>query len=439
MGAAGPGNGQGPANTDVVVVGGGVVGICVARYLQRTGRTVTIVERGVPGDGASGHNGGVFSIGNCMPVATPGVLKAVPGMLRDPLSPLAIRWSYLPRLAPWLVRFALASRRSQVEPASIALHSLIDRALEAYQPLISRTPADEQVWEGGLLYGYQEDSAFASDQYGIDVRARRGIDFRILDGEAIADLDPQLAGRFRHGLYLPAARFTLDPREFTLALAEGFEADGGTLLRAQVHGFETRNDRATAVVTSAGRVATDTVVVAAGAWSRSMAHRLGVRVPLDTERGYGVELPNAGVTLRFPVITVDHHFGMTPSRSGIRLAGTDELAGLSAPPNFARADKLIQAARTVFPEISTDGAREWINYRPSLPDSLPVIGRSPRYDNAYMAFGHGHIGFTVAAITGRLIQELVDDKPPSVDVSPFRPTRFARRPRQTPEPVGAGR
>jgi D-amino-acid dehydrogenase len=402
-----------------------VVGICAARYLQRTGRSVTIVERGAPGDGASGHNGGVFSVGNCVPVATPGVLKAVPGMLRDPLSPLAIRWSYLPRLAPWLLRFALSSRPRLVERASIALHSLIDRSLDAYELLIAGTAAEQHVRGGGLLYAYQEDAAFQGDRYGLDIRARRGIPFETLDDTNLADLDPNLAGRFRHGVYIPAARFTPDPRQFTLALADDFTVEGGTLLRADVHGFETRDGMVQAAVTSAGRLAANVVVVAAGAWSRRLARGLGVRVPLDTERGYGVELPDPNVRLNFPVISVDHHFGMTPSRAGLRLAGTDELGGLSAPPNFARADKLIQAARTVFPELRADGAREWINYRPSMPDSLPIIGRAPRYENAYLAFGHGHIGFTVAAITGKLIQELVDGKPPSVDLTPFRPTRFS--------------
>jgi D-amino-acid dehydrogenase len=414
----------GRAGPDAVVVGGGLVGLCTALYLQRTGRTVTVVERGWPGDGASGHNAGVFSIGNCVPTATPGVVRSVPRMLRDPLSPLAIRWTYLPRLAPWLVRFLLASRRSTVERASVALHSLIELALDAYRPLIAGRDAEQLVRPGGLLYGYLDDRSFVAAGFDIELRARRGVVFEIVDNRRIEQLAPALAGRFGYGLYLPDAPYTVDSRRLTGALAAEMVAAGGELHCADVVDFQGGRRRVDAVVTSAGRIPTEAVVVAAGAWSRRLARRLGVRVPLDTERGYGVDLPDPGVSLGFPVISADHHFALTPTATGLRLSGTDELAGLAAPANYARADRLVEAAQTVFPELRADGATRWMSFRPSLPDALPVIGRAPGYANAYLAFGHGHVGLTLAAITGRLVQELADGKPPSVDLAPFRPDRF---------------
>ncbi len=412
------------ATPDTIVVGGGLVGVCAALYLQRSGRKVMLIERRRPGDGASGHNGQIFSIGNCIPTATPGVVRAVPGMLRDPLSPLAIRWSYLPQLVPWLGRFLWSSRPATVERASVALYSLVERSLDAYRPLIAGTRSEALVRGGGLLYGYQSAATFEAGRFGRELQARRGVVSEILDGEAVGRLDPALAGRYVRGLYLPGAPHTVDARAFTLGLAEALVERGGQLVQDEVVGFDRRGDRVTAVHTSAHRYATDEVVIAAGAWSRKLAAAVGVRVPLDTERGYGVDLPDPGVTLRLPVVDMDYHFALTPTRDGLHLAGTDELAGLDAPPNFARAERLVRAARTLFPELRTDGATQWMSYRPSIPDSLPVIGRVPRFPHTYLAFGHGHLGFTLAAITGQLVQELSDGKEPSVDLEPFCPTRF---------------
>jgi D-amino-acid dehydrogenase len=413
-----------------------MVGVCTALYLQRSGHQVTVIERLRPGDGASGHNGGIFSIGN-IPTATPGVVRSVPHMLRDPLSPLAIRWSYLPRLAPWLVRFLLASRPTEVERLSVALYSLLDRAMDAYRPLLARDGAAPLVRTDGLLYAYRHDRSFAGAQFDVELRRRRGVALEVLDQAAIGELDPALAGRFRHGVYLPAAEFTPDVQRLNRTLADHVVAGGGRLVQADVVGFETRGDRVEAVSTTAGRVPAEATVLAAGAWSRPLARRLGVRVPLDTERGYGVDLPRPGLELTVPVICMDHHVALTPTATGVRLAGTAELAGLSAPANPARADRLIEAARVLFPELGTEGARRWMSYRPSTPDSLPVIGRAPRYRNAYLAFGHGHVGLTLGAITGQLVQELIDDRPPTVDLTPFRPTRFSPFP--APVPAWGGR
>lgn len=401
------------------------MGVCIALTLQRSGRRVTVIERANPGDGASGHNAGIFSVGDCVPTAVPGVVRSVPGMLRDPLSPLAIRWSYLPRIAPWLIRFALAGGKRRVEEIAVALQSLTDRAISAYQPLLESLELADLALPGGALHAYRTDASFAAGEYGRDLRARRGVSFQVLDDAGIAELDPGLAGRFRHGVYQPGAWFTTDPRGFTGALAARFTERGGRLLRAEADGFEQRGGAVRAVLTDEGRVSAGGVVIAAGAWSRRLVRKLGIDVPLDTERGYGVHLPDPGVSLRLPILSGDYHFALAPAAGGIRLAGTDELAGLKAPPNFARADTLIKAARTVFPELRTDGAVRWMSYRPSLPDSLPVIGRVPGHTNAYLAFGHGHKGLTAAAITAELVEQLIDGRPTSVDLAPFSPRRFS--------------
>jgi D-amino-acid dehydrogenase len=414
--------------TDVLVVGGGVVGICAALYLQRTGRSVTVLERSAPGAGASGHNGGAISVGDCAPIAMPGIVRTVPRMLRDPLGPFAVSWPYMPRITPWLLRFLLAGRRAEVERIAAGIAALMQAALPAYGPLVIGGEAQRWLRPGGLLYGFATDKAFAAAQYGIGLRQRQELSFEVLGEREIGVLDPVLAGRFRHGIYLPEAHHTPDPREFTLALARTFEAGGGRIEQTAVTGFEGSGGTVHAVRTSGGRRTAGEVVLAAGAWSRRLARDLGARVPLDTERGYGVQLPAAGFGLRFPVISGDHHVAFSPEPVGIRVVGTVELAGLRATAKQERAERVTQVTQRVFPEVRTSGSRWWMSYRPSMPDSLPVIGRSPAYDNAFLAFGHGHKGLAQAAITGRLVQQVADDEPMTLDLAPYRPDRFRVRP-----------
>ena len=407
------------------MVGGGIVGICTALYLLETGRSVTVVEAQHPGWGASGHNGGAFSIGDCAPIATSGVIRSVPVMLRDPLSPMAIRWPYMPRLTPWLVRFLLASRRAEVDRIASGIAALMGGSMTGYEPLLAISPAAADLLsQQGLLYGYATDAAFAAAREGIRLRERHSTPHAVLDSADLADVDPQLGNRFRHGIYLPSARHTTNPGAFTRALASTFVALGGRLVTETVTAVETRGRRATAVRTSSGRRPVGEVVIAAGAWSRRLARELGASVPLDTERGYGVVLPDPGMTLRFPIISGDHHVALSPEPQGIRIVGTVEFAGLRAPANEERADRLTTAATRIFPGLGTAGSRWWMSYRPSMPDSLPVIGRSPGCDNAYLAFGHGHKGLAQAAITGRLVSELADGDRPSLDLAPYRPDRF---------------
>ena len=407
----------------VVVAGGGTVGLCCAMHLLRRGHQVTVVDRGAPGDGASGHNAGLFSVGNCLPTSTPGVIRSVPRMLLDPYSPLAIRWSYLPRMAPWLLRFIAAGRPAQVERASIAIAGLVKQALRAWEDVLPIGDSGGALIEGGHLLGYGTDAAFAKAAFAIETRRRRGIDMRVLDADAMAELSPMLAKPFRHGVFIPEAPWA-DPRQLCTVLTDRMVAAGGRRAAADVTGFARSGERVISVETTTGDLPAEVVVIAAGAWSKGLTRMLGFTTPLDTERGYGVDLPDPGVELPFPIISMDHHFAMTPLPDGLRLAGTDELAGLEAPPDYRRADRLVDATKLVFPELRTHGARRWMSYRPSHPDSLPVIGRAPRHANVFLAYGHGHIGFTLAAITGELIGQLVSGEDPSVDVAPFRPSRF---------------
>lgn len=408
---------------DTLVVGAGIVGTCVALQLQCSGRSVALVERGTPGEEASGHNGGAFS-GDCLPTGMPQVIKGLPRLLRDPYSPLAIRWQYLPRLAPWLVRFAMASRPGRVEQISAALGSLMVRGVNAYRPLVAGTDAEAMLRSRGFLFGYQYADPRVAANFSLELRRRRGIEFEILDAPEIAKRSPILAGRFQHGVYLPSAYFTVDPGAFTRTLVAQFVARGGRFEQAAVNGFSFRNGTVQAVLTSAGPRVVGSVVIAAGPWSNLLLRHLGTDVPLDVERGYGVDLPDPGLQLDFPVVVGERSISITPFRNGLRVTGLDELAGISAPPNIRLVDRIIHGARAAFPELRTNGATTWMRRRPSMPDSLPIIGRAPKQRNVYLAFGHGHKGLCMGAITGQLIKELMDGQRPSIDVAPFSPNRF---------------
>lgn len=406
----------------LVVIGGGVVGLSTALYAQSRGLSVTIMERTSLGSGASGHNGGIFSLGNCLPTSTPEVIRKLPGMLLDPLSPLAIRWTYLPRLSPWLLRFFLSGRKGRVEEISVALSEMLALSLDAYGPLL---PPDAISPSPGHLIGFASEKGFESSSFGLDVRRRRGISLRELAPSEIAELDPALEGKFARGVLVEGAPYVTEPAQTMKVLADRFERAGGTLLIDEVVGFDKSGDSVTAAVGRVHRVEAELFVLAGGAWSKRLAADLGARVPLDTERGYGVHLPDSAVKLRVPLIYAEHHLALTPAGDGaLRIVGTDELAGVDAAPDYRRADKLIEATRLIFPELNASGAERWLSFRPSMPDSLPVIGRSPELGNAYLAFGHGHIGFTTGALTGRLVTQAMLGSPTDIDLTPFSPSRF---------------
>jgi len=412
------------ASADVVVIGGGIVGVATALQLQRTGRQVVVIERGIPGDEASGHNGGLFS-GDCMPVGTPGVIRSLPTMLRDPESPLVLRWRYLPRLLPWLIRFALASRASRVEQISSDLFSLMSRGFDAYRPLIAGTPAEDVVEQRAYVSGYKDRAVFDSASYSYALRKRRGVPYEVIDAVRMATLDPLFSGRFAMGVYFPNAFWTRDPRAFTQTLLDDLVKKGGALRRAEAKEFVKSNGRVERLRTDDGDISAGSFVIAAGPWSRGLLRQLGTDVPLDVERGYGVDLPSPGFRLEVPVILEDYHVGMTPHRTGVRISGIDELASISAPADLRITDRMIRGAKKIFPELRTDGAQVWMRRRPSLPDSLPIIGRAPRSENTWLAFGHAHKGLCMAAITGQLVQQLMDGQPTTVDVNPYRATRFS--------------
>ena len=406
------------------VIGAGAVGIATALYLQRDGWQVTVIDPEAPGEKASGGNAGLLALAHVAPVAMPGTLRQVPRMLLDPEAALRIRWRHLPRLLPWLTRFVRAATPARVEAISRALADLLRDALEAYTPLVKAAGATNLIHRQGYLVAMASERAFAAGQAELDLRRRRGVRFEVLRDGEIRQLVPALAKEIKTGIFYPDVGHTVDPKQLVKALAEALVRGGAVLRRARALGFETGGNGVSAVMTDEGAIGADLVVVAAGAWSRPLAAALGSPVPLDTERGYHVTLPEPGIEPRLPVVSSELRFCATPMAMGLRLAGTVEFAGLEAPPDPRRWRVMLQHAKRLYPALNDRGATYWMGHRPSLPDSLPVIGRAPHHANAYLAFGHGHIGLTTAAVTGRAIADQVAGRAPRFDLTPFRADRF---------------
>ena len=413
-------------NGDVTVVGGGAVGVCSALYLQREGFAVRLIERGGLGAQASSGNAGLISADDCVPIGIPGVVGHVPGMLLDPLGPLTIRWRYLPRLSPWLLEFLRSSRRERVEDISRALMRLLRLAIQSYVDLLSKEEADRFIKRSGVLYAYRTEAAFEADQFAIELRRRRGVELEVLDGGEVGRLEPVLAGKCDHGVFCPDSAFTPNPHGLVQSLGAQFAAKGGQVVQADVVDAQLMDGAGVRLHTTDGEFSTDQLVIAAGAWSGRLAARLGAAVPLDTERGYIAVLHGAERQPRIPFLAVDRHIAVTPMVTGLRIAGTVEFAGLRAAPNLKRADSLLKAIDPFIGPINSDGATRWMSFRPSMPDSLPVIGWAGPDKRTFLAFGHGHLGLSLAAVTGKLVAEAIAGKPSTVDTTPFEPTRWRR-------------
>ncbi len=412
---------------NVAVIGNGIVGACCAAWLQRDGHRVTFVDPLGPAEATSFGNAGSLSPSACLPVGMPGMWKRVPRWLLDPLGPLAVRWWYAPVVAPWLARFLRASDRAEVVRIATALRGLLAPIFDCYEPLLQRANGMGLLRRSGCLYVYSGKEAARQWQWGMNLRRGLGVDLRDVGEEELAALEPDLRGRFRFGILAPENASTLDPAALTRCLFDQAVRDGAKVVRDRVEDFRLSGGSVTALRLSGGEeLPVDGVVLAGGAWSAALASRLGPRIPLETQRGYHVTVESNNLGLSHTVMAVEHNLMVNPMRMGLRLAGSVEFAGLKAAPDYRRAEVLLDRGREMFPHLDTSRTTQWMGHRPCLPDSLPVIGRAPRAENALFAFGHGHVGMCGAASTGREIANLVAGRAPGIDLSPFAPTRFGR-------------
>lgn len=410
----------------VVVVGAGIVGICCAAWLRQDGHDVVLVDAEAPGRSTSFGNAGAFAVSDIVPLSEPGVFRRIPGWMMDPLGPLALQWRYLPSLTPWLLRFVWAGRRSKMQSLTSAMAQLLNRVYADLEPLADWAGMNAIWRRHGSLTVYDGPGDLAKDAAKWQIKRDHGIRCDVVEGAQLKSLEPALDPRWQHAVHVPSWSHVDDPYVFTEGIARKAMAEGVTQVRQSVSAFLLEQGRVTGVKLAGGdTLKADHVVVAAGVWSGELAKQLGYKVPLESERGYHATLPNAGVALDKFILSASGGFVILPmAEGGIRVAGTVELASKDAPPNMRRAEVLIDKARQYLPQLNDAGASFWMGNRPALPDTVPVIGKAPRHDNVSFAFGHGHLGLTLGATTGRIIADLVAGRQAAYPQEACRIDRF---------------
>jgi len=356
----------------VGVIGAGMVGVCTASWLQRDGHSVFLVEMGQPGHGASFGNAGCFNGSSVTPMSMPGVIRNVPRWLFDPVGPLSLRWSYLPAITPWLLRFVRAGTPEKVRAQARALRPLVGPTLEALKPLITAAGAEDLVHRLGHLYAYRSAESLKKDRLAWELRRENGVEIDQFDADELRQLEPALSRDYVRGVLVRENGHTSNPLKLVKRLLEHFLQSGGEIVRARAHGFRLEGRRIAAIQSDAGDLPADAVVACAGAYSKPLSAALGDRVPLETERGYHLMISDPESMPRIPTADADGKFVAMPMETGLRFAGTVELAGLAAAPDWRRARILLAQGRKMLPGLAASHPEErisvWMGHRPSLPD-----------------------------------------------------------------------
>lgn len=408
---------------DIIVVGAGIVGVACARRLQQDGHRVRLLDPLPPGHGCSWGNAGVFATDSVIPLATPATLASVPAMLLRRDAALTLRWRYLPRLVPWLLRFVANARPARVEANARALTALCRAADAGTSALVAGSAAADLIQPTGWLTVYETRKGFATGRREAAERNRRGVACEVLSSADVRTYLPQAADHVVGGLRSPDCAMCSDPAGLVATLAADFEQAGGACVRRRARRLLPHAD-GIGIETDDGALACEHVVLATGIETNTLATQLGDHFPLETERGYHLMIPEAGLRPALPVMAGEHKFVTTPMDHGLRLAGLSELGGTRLPPHPARCRAILRHAGRIFPDLQATHWTEWLGLRSTLPDSLPVIGRSPRNPRVTYAFGHQHLGLTLAGLTAQLVADDIAAREMAVDRAPISPARW---------------
>jgi D-amino-acid dehydrogenase len=407
-----------------IIIGAGVIGAVTALALQEDGHAVSLIDRYAPCSGTSFGNAGAIVNGSCAPTAMPGILFDAIRMMMRADSPVSIRPAYLHKVLPWLLRFILQSRSARVDRNAEHLYALTRHAVASWRRLTERTELSSLLRATGWLKVYESEQTFAGTEYARALLDKLGSEYDVLNAAEIHELEPNLAPIYKRGIYQKDSLSITNPERLVTGMVELFASRGGAYQQFAVDRIFI-GENGIQLEGHGEQLIADKVVIAAGAWSRNLARQLGDNIPLDTERGYHLMLPEStqGLLSR-PVVNEESSFVLSPMETGLRMTAQVELAGLDIAPDYSRIRNLLPRAKRMLPAMEIQEESAWMGFRPSLPDSLPVLGSSAKSRNVMYAFGHQHLGMTLAAITGEIIADLFANREPPMDISPYRPNRF---------------
>ncbi len=409
----------------VVVIGAGIVGVSTAIQLRRDGIDVTLVDRAGPAAGTSYGNAGVLASCSMVPVTGPGLIGKAPKMLFDPMQPLFLKWSYLPKLAPWLVKYLGHANEADTRRIGSAVAGVDGDSLAEHQALAAGTGAEGYIVESDYTFAYDSREKFLADALAWDIRRNEGVKWTELEGPAFQDYDPVVPAKFGYGVVCGDHGRISDPGEYVKALAAHAEVLGAKFIKADIEDIAQENGAVSGVRAGGETIACDTLVIATGVWSGPLTKKLGLKVPLEAERGYHIELWEPSFTPKSPMMIASGKFVMTPMAGRIRLAGMVEFGGLEKGPSKAPFELLRKNIKSAFPTLTWKEETEWMGHRPAPADSIPIIGEAPDVKGAFMGFGHHHIGLTGGPKTGRLLAQMIAGKTPNADMSVYAPARHA--------------
>ncbi len=406
----------------VGIVGAGIQGISNALFLQKKGFDVTIFDRENPGSPAASYgNAGHFSPYASLSLNRTDILLDVPAMLMSSTGPLALKWNYVPKMIPWFMKFILNTTKNKMMHTAKNMHQILDLALPAYDELFDEVDIGGLVENKGILYIWN-DQDLKSRQLEIDVRKELGVQQQLVNKKEIHDLEPNIKPFYHAGVYYPYARHARNPKKILLKFFDLFLKKGGEFKRTNVKGIDFQDEQPI-LKTESKKFSFNKVVVACGAFSKKLTDNLDEKIPLDTERGYHIHFKDCDHLLQRPVIYSNRGFGITPMEQGLRVVGTVEFGGLKNPLSKSRIKNLINNAKYMLGDLP-DHEDEWLGFRPTLPDFLPVMGPSKNHKNVFYCFGHHHLGWTLGPISGKIVSGMIAKENTNLNLAPYSSTRF---------------
>ena len=408
----------------IAIIGAGIQGVCNALFLQKKGFQVTLFDREEPGDQAASYgNAGHFSPYASVPVNRPDILADVPAMLLSSTGPLALKWNYVPKMIPWFLKFIKNCSKKNMMHTAKNMHQILDLALPAYDELFEEIDLSGLIEDKGIMYIWN-DQNLKSRELEINIRKEIGAEQQLLSKSDIHDLEPNIKNIYHAGVFYKKARHARNPGKIWVKLYESFIKKGGKFLKSNIQNLDFDENKPV-LRSETQRFIFDKLVICCGAFSKKLTDKLFENIPLDTERGYHIHFKDFDHLISRPVVFQNRGFGMTPMEQGLRVVGTVEFGGLNNPLSKSRIKNLADNAKYLLDGLPDHHHDEWLGFRPTLPDYLPVIGPSKNYSNVFYSFGHHHLGWTLGAISGKIIAKMISRENTNLDLKPYSSLRFS--------------